>query len=236
MGFPSVGAGAKGNPMLRPTLLGLLLVAPALADTAPDFGTDTSQWAHDEECDDPRFVGEGMTDTPLLDDDIRADASDCRAAWEAGTIRLRETAKGARPAALSAADGIMWQGIALGDDSSDFANDGECDDRRFTGTGMAESLHWENVGRDATDCRAALSSGAAALWDREEALSAANCRVIDFGDDSSDFADDGECDDPRFEGAGTDGVMVSGDIRKDASDCRRLCEFGVIGLRDYRSY
>ena len=221
--------------MIRRVMLCLLLAAPAWAqDAAPDFGDDSSTWARDGECDDPRFEGEGMTGTPLLEADSGADATDCRSAWEAGTIRLRGQSKAdAKPLQTT---GETWEGIALGDDTSEYANDGECDDRRFTGPGMATSLNWENVGRDASDCRAALSSGRATLWDRDEALAAANCRVIDFGDDSSQFSNDGECDDPRFEGAGTDGVMVSDDIRRDASDCRRLCMFGVIGIRDLRSY
>ena len=57
--------------------------------TAVDFGNDSSQWANDGECDDPRFTGPGMTSTPLLDEDTRPDASDCRRAFQAGQIRLR---------------------------------------------------------------------------------------------------------------------------------------------------
>ena len=63
-----------------------------LANSAPasnvDFGDDSSQWANDGECDDPRFKGPGMTTTPLLDEDERADASDCRAAYERGELVL----------------------------------------------------------------------------------------------------------------------------------------------------
>lgn len=61
--------------------------APA---SSVDFGTDNGQWANDGECDDPRFRGPGMTETPLLDDDIRNDASDCRAAYERGELTLIE--------------------------------------------------------------------------------------------------------------------------------------------------
>lgn len=54
-----------------------------------EFGDDASPFAGDGECDDPRFEGPGMTQTPLLDRDIGHDASDCRAAFAAGTIALR---------------------------------------------------------------------------------------------------------------------------------------------------
>jgi len=54
-----------------------------------EFGDDSSQWANDGECDDPRFEGRGMAAT-LLAEDLGKDASDCRALYEAGDIRLRE--------------------------------------------------------------------------------------------------------------------------------------------------
>lgn len=68
---------------------GAITLATAEDFPAPDFGDDDSDWAEDGECDDPRFVGEGMTTTKLLDEDILHDAADCRAAWDAGTIELR---------------------------------------------------------------------------------------------------------------------------------------------------
>ena len=55
-----------------------------------DFGTDDGAWANDGECDDPRFRGPGMTETPLLDSDIRNDATDCREAYERGELTLIE--------------------------------------------------------------------------------------------------------------------------------------------------
>jgi hypothetical protein len=71
--------------------------APAAAAPAPaagaqlaiDFGDDNGDWANDNECDDSRFEGAGMTATPLLEDDIGHDATDCRAAYEAGQLTLR---------------------------------------------------------------------------------------------------------------------------------------------------
>lgn len=62
----------------------------AAAAATIDFGDDASEWANDFECDDPRFQGPGMTATPLLDSDIRHDATDCRTAFEQGRLQLRQ--------------------------------------------------------------------------------------------------------------------------------------------------
>ena len=48
--------------------------------------------------------------------------------------------------------------IWFGDDDSEFAFDGECDDPRFEGDGMARNLHRQYVGHDATDCSSAVLS------------------------------------------------------------------------------
>jgi hypothetical protein len=58
-----------------------------------DFGDDASRWSNDGECDDPRFQGPGMTATPLLEDDILHDATDCREAFERGELELAAAAK-----------------------------------------------------------------------------------------------------------------------------------------------
>lgn len=60
------------------------------AASTVDFGNDNGSWANDGECDDPRFKGPGMTTTPLLDEDIKADATDCRTAYERGDLTLIE--------------------------------------------------------------------------------------------------------------------------------------------------
>lgn len=56
---------------------------------------------------------------------------------------------------------------------------------------------------------------------------------IMYGDDSSERANDGECDDFRFEGQDMSPVVLSENIGRDASDCCQLCRDGVIALRDY---
>lgn len=126
--------------------------------TAVDFGDDSSRWANDNECDDKRFIGAGMTATPLLDEDIGHDATDCRTAFEAGNLQLREAAGAAAPQALAAAPG--GGSVDFGDDSSRWSNDNECDDKRFAGPGMtATPLLDEDIGHDATDCRTAFEAG-----------------------------------------------------------------------------
>ncbi|MEO0359219.1 MAG: hypothetical protein AAF386_13205, partial [Pseudomonadota bacterium] len=60
---------------------------------------------------------------------------------------------------------------------------------------------------------------------------ATQCDAIDFGNNSSTFARDGECDDPRFDGPGTDSIMLRSDLLSDAKDCRAACNAGQIWLR-----
>ena len=136
-------------------------------------------------------------------------------------------------AAQQAPAGGPVGGIRLGDDSSQFALDGECDDRRFFGSTMASALGLSEIGRDATDCRRGLDAGALRPWDPAAARAATDCASVEFGDDSSAVANDGVCDDPRFEGIGTGAVLLPEDRFRDGTDCRRLCEFGALFLRNY---
>ena len=47
----------------------------------------------------------------------------------------------------------------FGDDSGRFAKDGECDDMRFDGPGMTDTLLIDSdIFHDATDCRAAFNA------------------------------------------------------------------------------
>lgn len=232
------------NRALGGAFLGLMLAAglaaPALAqkldnkNPAPsatattasgdiDFGDDSSSWANDGECDDPRFEGAG-TATELLDDDIRKDATDCRAAYEAGTVTLKDG--GTAPADIAIATPI--DAIDFGDDSSEWANDGECDDPRFAGTGAAEELLNADIRKDATDCRAAYEAGTVTLADAGASATATTTAEIDFGDDSSEWANDGECDDPRFAGTGSADETLAADILKDATDCRAAYDAGTV--------
>ncbi|MDH3263178.1 MAG: hypothetical protein OEM24_04200 [Paracoccaceae bacterium] len=125
------------------------------------------------------------------------------------------------------------QQVDYGDDSGQYPRDGECDDRRFRGVAMAGVLDWLSLGKDASDCKMALEAGRAALWGYDEARAATTCSAVKWGDDSSEYALDGVCDDPRFEGLGAAGILYREDSGRDASDCRLLCEYGLLFLRDY---
>lgn len=127
------------------------------------------------------------------------------------------------------------QSISFGDDSGEYTNDGECDDRRFYGPGTAPDIDSDHIGRDATDCRRGWEAGTIALWDHNSARLATACEAIDFGADISEYANDNSCDDPRFEGMGSASILLSEDRGRDASDCRQLCEMGAIYLRDIGS-
>jgi len=215
-------------------MAGFSLPSFAQDDAGIDFGDDSSEWANDGECDDPRFEGDVMA-VELLDTDIGRDASDCRAAFEAGEITLRPDLSEA------VAD------IDFGDDSSQWANDQECDDPRFAGPGMAHALHEENVGHDASDCRNAFVDGT--IWLADDApensgdttstpadstpasdrLTALAAR-IDFGDDSGLWPNDGECDDPDFAGPGANPKPRDENRMADASDCRAAFLAGTVSL------
>ncbi len=191
-------------------LLGIVLGGPAMAQNI-DFGDDSGDWANDGECDDPRFEGPGMTATPLLDEDILRDATDCRTAFEAGQLSLR---------------GERSFVVNFGDDNGEWSNDGECDDPRFEGPGMTQTpLLVEDVLHDATDCEQAFVAGRLTLRgvDADGA--------VDFGDDSGEWANDGECDDMRFKGAGmTATPLLFEDIMTDATDCKTAYDSGRLTL------
>ena len=126
------------------------------------------------------------------------------------------------------------QDIKFGDDSGPYPNDDECDDRRFFGPGVVQGeIAWDSLGADASDCKAAFEAGRAQVWVLEDARAATNCATQRWGDDSSEYANDGVCDDPRFEGRGAANILISDDSGRDATDCRKLCEYGLIYLRDY---
>lgn len=181
-------------------------VTPAAAQaTAIDFGDDSGDFINDGECDDVRFEGDGATTAGAP----RTDASDCRALWDAGALTLRASIN----AGLPMPD--------FGDDSGEYANDGDCDDPRFDGPKITML---SAPGADASDCRA--------LWDMGLLMPRASLNegleTPDFGTDSGDFVGDGDCDDPRFEGYRTTSLGAPG---TDATDCRTLWEQGLIGPR-----
>ena len=118
----------------------------------------------------------------------------------------------------------QWS-IDFGDDASTWARDRECDDPRFEGTYMSRTLLEDDRGHDATDCRQLYEAGLIRLFGVDPVSG-----EVDFGDDSSEYAHDRECDDIRFSGRGMAGTLLDDDRGHDATDCRRLYEAGLIRL------
>jgi hypothetical protein len=109
--------------------------------------------------------------------------------------------------------------VDFGDDSNEYANDGDCDDPRFAGPGMDGVMLTDDIGRDASDCRAEFRAGDIYL-NPLFAKPASNADII-FGDDASDYAKDGECDDIRFVGPDSaEAIFLFANVGHDASDCR----------------
>ena len=196
---------------------------------AIDWGDDTSNWSRDGECDDPRFEGAGMAGI-TYDVDAFRDAEDCRTLFEAGDIHLISEDLAKRPP-------LLIDGIQFGNDTSDWARDGECDDPRFSGEGMAHGeLDKVNAYADRTDCLALWETGTLTYdpsW-RAPSLpppTAAEIDAVDFGADTSQWAQDDECDDPRFEGTGMAADPTLDDLKADATDCRRMYMLGLVTLR-----
>lgn len=120
----------------------------------PDFGDDSGPYALDGECDDTRFAGFGASGVG----EPGTDATDCKAAWHAGSISLRDEYDDDYDDSGFSHD-IVFDGIVFGDNTSSWANDGQCDDPRFAGEGMAEVLSELDTGRDATDCLVLYARG-----------------------------------------------------------------------------
>lgn len=123
------------------------------------------------------------------------------------------------------------QQIDFGDNASEFANDSECDDPRFAGAGMAHSYAEENLGHDAADCSRLFDLGQVRLARAQSESSLSECKTVNFGSDASEWANDGQCDDPRFIGPGTHTILNADDLGTDASDCRAACQAGTVWLR-----
>ncbi|MBU2992796.1 hypothetical protein Q4555_03680 [Octadecabacter sp. 1_MG-2023] len=52
-----------------------------------------------------------------------------------------------------------------------------------------------------------------------------------WGTNESQWANDGDCDDPRFDGPGAHTILLPEDAYTDANDCRALFNAGRIHLR-----
>ena len=203
-----------------------IAIQPSLGMYDIVFGNDRGLWPHDGECDDPRFqnapdsTSQAMAESPSASN-VGNDATDCREYFSKGEIILRP---------IGDKDGIVF-----GDNTGKWAFDGECDDPRFEDklgmeNSMSSFLSKMGVKRDATDCRDAYDRGVIML------TRVRNIGELQFGDDTSIWAYDGECDDPRFEEKlGSDAAPStnsSSDRGGDATDCFRAYRDGKIQLMD----
>ena len=174
-----------------------------------DFGDDSGRFSRDGECDDARFEGDGRSLYPGRDH-IRRDAFDCREMFEQGRVHLRSDYPNEAEPPRSAE-------VDFGDDSGRFSRDGECDDLRFDGVGRSVYEGSDHIRRDASDCRELYERGRVEVSERSAGQGRGR---VEFGDDSGLFAQDGECDDARFEGRGHSGYRSRDHVLRDASDCR----------------
>ena len=118
--------------------------------------------------------------------------------------------------------------INYGADDGNYANDGECDDPRFIGPGTTADVDWTSAGRDATDCRQAVKHNTARYRFDPLNLILTDCDSVEFGHDSSDYANDLTCDDPRFLSFTAPGITVPQNVGKDATDCKQACSLSLL--------
>ena len=194
------------------------------------FGNDWGQWPNDGQCDDPRFRNvPGVRELLMAEfnntQNVGRDATDCRNAMAVKAIELRPN------------DDI--EGLHFGNDLSLWAYDYECDDGRFEAIyspqhnadiTMSTVPSNNSVEKDATDCRGAYEQKRIVL------TAVAELDDISFGQNTSDYAYNGTCDDPRFEDVpGKEPRMASYlsdlDWGADAVDCYRAYRDGNILLR-----
>lgn len=136
------------------TLVALTIAMPlsVTADTdAINYGDNSSAFANDDQCDDPRFTGPGTA--PNLDwTSAGADADDCRASVANGGRYWFDATSILIPD-CSAVD--------FGENNSVWADDGSCDDPRFFNPAKLESsiLMQDDLKQDAADCLKTCKSG-----------------------------------------------------------------------------
>lgn len=203
--------------------------AEQVDSTGVNFGDNSSMFADDGECDDPRFTGPGAAATTFEDNEMR-DANDCRNMFESGQVSLvarastssslASQAPASRQAAQAAAapQETYTVGTPRGDVNGATLEDGSI---FASGTVYGGPI---DPG-DPSSSRMPGTANTAPVTTRP-----ASNLAIDFGDNSSTWANDGECDDPRFEGDGMAFTSVDEDRGRDAEDCRAAYEAGTITL------
>jgi V8-like Glu-specific endopeptidase len=105
---------------------------------------------------------------------------------------------------------LLSQGIR--DDSCVFANDNECDEFRYNGTGSCQD------GSDTSDCAVVQMTRESDFLDRARGLLLAESTILNLGNNTCRWNNDGECDDVEFGGTGACGSGT------DATDCLQMVE------------
>lgn len=193
------------------------------ADSAGvDFGDNSSMFANDGECDDPRFEGPGAAGFSIADDEMH-DANDCRSMFEAGQISLIAQASiapsstASTPSTRPVANQPVQETYVIGTPRGDIYG-ATLDDGSIYASGTVYGGPLDANG----------SRGYAMPNNANVAPASAPIATVDFGDNSSVWANDGECDDPRFEGNGMAAATLDEDRGRDAADCRAAYEAGTI--------
>lgn len=195
--------------------------------TINELGDNSCRWSNDGECDDVNLGGTGACDVGtdasdcLIEIDSTAAAPSstagdtCEYANDAECDEARYGGGGYCDAGTDATD-CRLLAAGIDDDSCDWANDGACDEVRYGGGGQCVD------GSDATDCDMFGNS--------PEALARLLALVPDtlrasLGDDTCQYANDGECDDANF------GGTIFCDAGTDATDCRAMALGGEDSCR-----
>ena len=195
-----------------------------------DPGTDDGDWAKDGRCNDPRFAPHPRYPAAVAPegDAEKRDATDCVRGALIHQVWLTEKVAGNSSGGVPSSEIVH---VAFGDDSGEWARDGECDDPRFVGTAMARSPEAAHILRDAADCREAMEDGNIRLFSEELLTTAQRPDGFELGDDSGKSVFDGKCDDPRFDGEALTVTLNEDDARRDATDCGKALWAGNIAVR-----
>ncbi|MGJ8609925.1 MAG: trypsin-like serine peptidase [Octadecabacter sp.] len=189
--------------------------ATAGLPAVPAGGDNSCAFANDNECDELQYGGQGFCDAGTDTNDCSANLTAAPTGGAGDTCEYAndgecdEARYGGGDYCALGTDTTDCRQLAAGldDDSCAWANDGACDELRYGGGGQCVD------GSDATDCDMFGTS--------PEALARLLALVPDslrgqLGDDTCQYANDGECDDVTF------GGTIYCDAGTDATDCRAL--------------
>jgi hypothetical protein len=206
-------------------------VSEAVVDSsAVNFGDNSGMFADDGECDDPRFEGPGAAAFTSEASELR-DANDCRSLFQAGRVSLAEEASTAMGSSATSTSSNRNSEPATAREPEPYTPGtprGDIDGATLEdGSIFASGTVYGGPINPGDRSRVGMPDTAAYVPPPPRRTATGG---IDFGDNSSAYANDGECDDPRFEGEGMAFISFDEDRGKDANDCRAAFEAGTITL------